>query len=766
MVPQSIGTTLSFVGTFIELGMCVLLTALLLGLRRQERVREYFRFWTRGWIALCIAIAAVVIRYNVVPRVEPIPSEQESSAAVVLLYLVYQTGKLLFLLWLALGIWSYVTRAPLGRGVRVGAVLGVLAYAAVSVLGGGDLNRIVMLQAVVAAPVFLAAAWKLGTVEPARREVGDSVLGATLLVEGLLWVFYFFAFRAAESGYPGAPFSTVLGFLARYNSFFDAGLFVVLGIGMVLVLVEHSHRDAEQAQIDRIREVTAVQWRLAETLQAAQDGILTLDRNHRIEDLNGAAAAVLGLDLETATGRSFDDSIRPDHRDRLWADLSLPVPRSEAHPPVAARREVTGVRPDEDEFPLEVSLSSYGDRTVGGYVAVIRDLTEQRQAGEERDRLHQQLAQTARLETVGRMVSGVAHELNNPLTAIIAFAQDLLLTERSDEDREALTVIVQQAQRCRVIVGDLLIFARSRRDERRRVAPADLVSRVARVFERDSARYGVRFAVDVADDLPPVDIDAVGIEQVLANLLTNAFQASSSGGLVELHVRADAERLEMVVEDDGVGISPDAMPRLFEPFYTTKAPGQGTGLGLSVSHAIVEQHGGSIEAENRGDRPSGARFTVRLPFVEHRSRGAPADGDRAAAPHPSPAGPRLRRVLVIDDEAAIRSAIRRALERRGWTVDEAADGEEATLLLEVAGQLVDFDAVVTDLRMPGMSGVELYRWLTIHHPSILPRVVVVTGDTASPAVAEFLASLEGPYLQKPFDMRSLLEVLDRITAVT
>src|SRR5262249_17718183 len=215
--------------------------------------------------------------------------------------------------------------------------------------------------------------------------------------------------------------------------------------------------------------------------------------------------------------------------------------------------------------------------TAGGYVAVIRDLTEQRQAGEERDRLHQQLAHTARLETGGGMGSGGAHELNNPPTAIIAFAQDLLLTHRSDEGREALTVIVQQAQRCRVIVGDLLIFARSKRDERRRVAPADLVSRVARVFERDSARYGVRFTVDVADDLPPVDIDAVGIEQVLANLLTNAFQASSSGGLVELHVRADADRLEMVVEDDGVGISADAMPRLFEPFYTTKAPGQGTG---------------------------------------------------------------------------------------------------------------------------------------------------------------------------------------------
>src|SRR5262249_39379311 len=113
---------------------------------------------------------------------------------------------------------------------------------------------------------------------------------------------------------------------------------------------------------------------------------------HRIEDLNGAAAAVLGLDLATAKGRSFDDSIHPDHRSRLWADLALPVPRSEAHPPVAARREVTGVRPEDGEFPLEVSLSSYGDGTAGGYLAVIPGLTEQRQAGGERERLPQQPA--------------------------------------------------------------------------------------------------------------------------------------------------------------------------------------------------------------------------------------------------------------------------------------------------------------------------------------------------------------------------------------
>jgi CheY-like chemotaxis protein len=263
-----------------------------------------------------------------------------------------------------------------------------------------------------------------------------------------------------------------------------------------------------------------------------------------------------------------------------------------------------------------------------------------------------------------------------------------------------------------------------------------------------------------------VAIDAVGIEQDLATLQTNAFPPTPAGGRVEHTVRPDGERLQMLVQDDGPGIPPEAMPRLFEPFYTTKAPGQGTGLGLSVSHAIVEQHGGSIVAENRRDGASGARFTVTLPFGDRRGP-APGnrDGDRTP-PAGSPAMGAPRSVLVVDDEPAIRSAIRRALERRGWTVDEAGDGAEAQLLLEVGGRLAGYDAIVSDLRMPGMSGVDLYRWLQATHPAALERLVVITGDTASPAVAQFLATLDRPCLQKPFDMRALLDVLERVTART
>ncbi len=365
-----------------------------------------------------------------------------------------------------------------------------------------------------------------------------------------------------------------------------------------------------------------------------------------------------------------------------------------------------------------------------------------------------QLAHTARLEAVGRMVSGVAHELNNPLTAIMAFAQDLAAAARSDEDREALTVIVQQAERCRVIVGDLLIFARSRREERRRVAPGDLVSRVSRVFGRESNRHQVGFDVDVAPDLPPIEVDATGMEQVLTNLLTNAFQASRPGGRVSLAVSAADGRIVFEVADSGPGISAEAMPRLFEPFFTTKGPGEGTGLGLSVSHAIVSQHGGIIDVDNGGSS-GGARFRIRLPFVERRHGDPPVAGAAADQARPG-------RALIVDDEPAIRVAVRRSLERRGWQVDEAADGAEAWLRIDVGGRPADFDVVITDLRMPGMSGIELVDRMRAVHPGLADRTIVITGDTASPAVAEFLGRLATPHLQKPFDVRQLIEIVDRV----
>ena len=743
---------ISLAGTLVQLGVTLLVTALLTSLWYGSQRRRYFALWTAAWGVLTAALAAMALRHEL-----PGGSDPGSVGPLdVALQSAYHAGKFGFLTLLLLGCLSFA-----GRFVSPRLVIGAVGAAVVAglVLGvAADLNRVIGLQALFAIPAFATATWVVASTWRARRGVGVAVLIAALAGLTLLWLLYAPAFWTpiAVDG-PRA-----LRVLAAYNSYIDSAFAFVLALGMVVSFVEDTHAEADTARAQQVETLARSERRLTAILGAAHDGIVTLDADRRITAANPAAERIFGA--VHPVGSAFDRFVHPDDREALWDDLATSTRRSEAHPTVAASREVVGLRTDGSEFPLEIAISSIGDEH-RGYVVVARDLTERIRQRTERERLQHQVAQAARLEAVGRMVSGVAHELNNPLTAILAFGQDLLASSQTDQDREALTVIVQQAQRCRVIVGDLLMFARNRRDERRWVAPGELVGRVLRVFARDSARSGVALETAIDPDLPTLELDPMGIEQVITNLLTNAIQATPSGGRVTLHVGVRDQTFEVRVEDTGTGIPVELLPRVFEPFFTTKERGTGTGLGLSVSHAIVRQHGGTLEVANRPEGP-GARFTMRLPFVERRaaeragieSRGVEQAGPRVA----EPGGP--RRVLVVDDEESIREAIRRALERRGWSVDLAADGREALLHVEVGGRAVAYDAIVTDLRMPGMSGVELCRVLAARHPALNERTVVITGDTASPAVADFLAASSRPCLQKPFDMRTLAVMLDRLPA--
>lgn len=753
MPAPTLGSDIALIGILVELGAGLLLTLLVLGLRRETAPRQYFIHWSWAWVSLLVALGAMALRHNFLPALVPGVFDPGGGVLLGPFYAIYQTAKFLFLGFLLLGVLVYAGWAPEIRRARLIVAGAATALGVIPVLFTTEFRTLAVIQAVVAAPVFAISAWRVSGL-PSKRPLGAQILRVGLVLLAVQWVVYIVALAGAD-GSAVAAWQVLIGRIAGYNSYLAAGQAIILGVGMSLTLVEDDHRDSERAQQARLAEATAAEARLTEVLRAAHEGIITLDGERRIGLVNRAAATTLGI-VEECRGEPFDRFLRQDQRAPLWTALAATTRRSEANPPVALRRDVIGLRANGDEFPLELSVSSFGLGPARGFVLVLRDLTDQLRFRGEQERLQSQLAQAARLEAVGRMVSGVAHELNNPLTAIMAFGQDLLATNRSEGDREALTVIVQQAERCRVIVGDLLIFARSRREERRRTAPEELVRRVARVFERDSVHGKVTFGVSLAPDLPPIDADGPGIEQVLTNLLTNAFQSVSAGGSVALNVAVRDERLVFEVDDDGGGIPSDAMPRLFEPFFTTKSLGDGTGLGLSVSHAIVHQHGGVITAENRPG--GGARFRVALPFVERRS-----DGPVPVSHSPdvnAGAVPVAGRALVVDDEPAIRTAVRRSLERRGWVVDEAADGQEGWLRLDVGGRPAPYDAVITDLRMPGLSGIELVDRLRAAHPELADRTIVITGDTASPMVAEFLARLPTPYLQKPFDMRTLVQMID------
>ena len=391
------------------------------------------------------------------------------------------------------------------------------------------------------------------------------------------------------------------------------------------------------------------------------------------------------------------------------------------------------------------------DGAIVGVAGVWTDETESALAARERESLRDRLADAERMESLGKLVSGVAHELNNPLAAILNFTEDLLADQRTADDRMALEVIQAQALRSRTIVRDLLTFVR-KGDRRSRVpeTPGDILATLIRGVRPGFATQGVSLAATVSDPDTPLLLDRAGFEQIVTNLLTNAAQSAGAGGAVRLTARRAGDGYEVSVEDNGAGIPPEHFARIFEPFFTTKATGQGVGLGLSVSLGIAQAHGGTLVAENRDAASGGgARFTVRMPVSEAREK-------RHTPPRtPEPAMTTKGSLFIIDDEESIRHALRRYFERRGWAVEEAASGEDALALLERAGPSATFDVVLCDLKMPGISGQELYTRLQRERPALAQRFIFATGDAGAPDVADFLGEVGVPVLEKPFELGAL-----------
>lgn len=367
----------------------------------------------------------------------------------------------------------------------------------------------------------------------------------------------------------------------------------------------------------------------------------------------------------------------------------------------------------------------------------------------ERDRLREQVEIGERLRALSTVVGGVAHEINNPLTAILGFAGDLADASPSVRDNAA-RVVTEQAERCRAIVQRLSLLGRRRapRPMTAGIDPLDLVHRVARGMQRqfDAARIELVLDLDVAERT--LYAEAAGLEQILTNLLSNALHASPRGGIVTLRSHGDADWARFVVADRGPGVPAEQRRRVFEPFWSTKQEANGTGIGLAVALALAESHGGTIAID---DAPGGgARFTVTLPW------GKPA---AAVAPEPATVAadvrdlPRALRLLIVDDEPLIRRTIARYVGMQGWAVVEAASGEQALELL--LGEGASFDAVVCDLRMPGMSGAGFYERLERCAPRLLNRLLFVTGDLCSPEAAAFAARCRAPIIAKPFVVSEL-----------
>ena len=372
-----------------------------------------------------------------------------------------------------------------------------------------------------------------------------------------------------------------------------------------------------------------------------------------------------------------------------------------------------------------------------------------------------QLVQAGKLSAVGQLVSGVAHELNNPLSVVIGYGQLLKGKVLPPELRGPIDLIVAQGERMAKIVQGLLLFSRQRKPER---APVNLPSVIEQTVALRTTRLrlsGIRVISEHAPDLPPAEGDVHQLQQVFLNLLLNAEHAILSAGRgdtirIRTGTRAEGGRHWVVVEfeDNGPGIAAEVMPRIFEPFFTTKKVGEGTGLGLSVSYGIVQQHGGRLTGESV---PGRTVFTVELPTIVAAE---PADGGR------SPVTPGVygfgRRALVVDDEPGMVELVTALLRDSGWQVEVAATGRSA---LERVRRM-RFDVVLSDIRMPDGSGEDFYLAAVLDQPGLARRFVFMTGDTANPAPWQFVEEVQAPVLEKPFTADHLFAALERVSVLT
>jgi len=492
------------------------------------------------------------------------------------------------------------------------------------------------------------------------------------------------------------------------------------------------------ANAELFQTMKQAEWRFRTLFRAAPDAVLTvLHPTGRIREANDAVREVFGLEPHQIIGKRLLELLLPV--DRLTLENALTA----AFDGTPARVEVQVTLPGGNTRVVALAASRLPEADPPSVLLIGRDMTQERE-------LRLRLMESDRLAAVGELVAGVAHEVNNPLSSISAFAQLLLReTTLTPSQRESIDVIRTETTRASQVVKDLLAFARRSEPRREPLDVNGVVSRTIRMRQYQFAEAGVRVETELEDELPSVMGDARQLQQVCLNLLTNAVQAMTGGG--ELRVRTStvdgAVRLD--VSDSGTGIPATVRAHIFEPFFTTKSEGEGTGLGLSVSYGIVTAHGGTIEVVETGS--TGTVFRVTLPSVSSPPNDADAANEVAPFTLRSPlAGIRL---LFVDDEPALRSGMEAFGAMRGFSVVVASDGAAALEAARTSG----VDAVVCDLRMPGMDGYAFHEQLRNERPGLAARTVFITGDVVTPLSRGSVA--RQPVLTKPFSFDKIEEAL-------
>ncbi len=367
-----------------------------------------------------------------------------------------------------------------------------------------------------------------------------------------------------------------------------------------------------------------------------------------------------------------------------------------------------------------------------------------------------QLIESEKLAGIGEFVAGVAHELNNPLTSVMGFAELLQQAELAEPQRRLLDMIFKSAKRCTKIVQSLLSFARRHAPERKVLSVNEVLESAVEILQYQMRTSNIQVTTQFDPKLPATMLDPHQMQQVFLNIINNAKQAmeaNKAGGSLSITTSATSDRVRIVFQDTGPGIPAENLKKIFNPFFTTKEVGKGTGLGLSLCYGIVTEHGGSITAQSKPGQ--GATFTIELPITQ----GAAVKLEKAEPVMVRNSQEGVgKRVLVVDDEDLILQMIQQALTLNGYKVDVARDGETA---LRRLGQY-HYDLALCDWKMPGLTGQEVYERLQNANPEMSKRLIFITGDILNSTAQEFLKSKDKICLSKPFTLAEFRAAIGRL----
>ncbi len=498
----------------------------------------------------------------------------------------------------------------------------------------------------------------------------------------------------------------------------------------------------------------------------AQDNVRAV--NTRFEQIAGLAPEESGKfkTLDTLIGRLKNNATEPARFAERWREMARGIEGG-----MREELQMTYPAPRILERAARPVLDPIG--RLLGRVEIYRDLTAQRV-------FHSKLLQTEKLASLGQMISGVAHELSNPLTSIMGYAHRLLTRKDLPGHTEELRQIHQEAERASAILRQVLLTARETLPERRPVSLNQIVQRALDLQRFSFAAEKIRVEIDLDPALPFVRADPGHLQQVLMNLVGNAPQAieqHGQSGTIRLRTKRIGERRVLVeVADNGPGIPEAILARIFDPFFTTKPAGIGTGLGLAIVLGVVREHGGQVHVSSPPQ--GGAIFQIELPTATETARdaaaGAPVPGLKNVLPEIAKAAGRENRfapasetgksarVLVVEDEPTVARLIADVLEDEGMLVDVLLDGRQA--LARAATET--FDLVICDMKMPGLDGQHFYKSLERSGNSLRKRFLFVTGDVLAAQTREFLERNHLPHVAKPFRVEELTEKVHSVLAIT